>query len=539
LHSSRITFLNKDQHGFPRIRLLGCCLAVAAFVLAGLPGPADAEALTPLEEQGKRLYFEGKDAAGKPLAAYVGQMSAKIKASSVPCGNCHGADGKGRPEGGIEPPDITWMNLTKPYGHEHRDRSHPAFTAAKLKTALVSGIDPGGNRLDVAMPRFGLSDGDVDALVAYLKRLESDFGPGVTAHNLRIGTLLPVSGPAGEMGTVLHGILAAYFEDLNSRGGVYGRKITLVAAEAGHTPMETVAIARRMVEEGDLFALVSVYAEGADVALANLAREAKIPLIAPFSYFPRGSNSVNAYTFQLFPPLADQARALLKYMAGERPGEQRAALVVDAVGGAGELIAAMTRSGKEKGWEIVPSSYGGKPGDAEALAGRLRNEGFDAVFYFAAPQGLLSFVAAADRIGWKPDLLGPGYLAGPDFFALQSKIGFRLFLVSPTSPGDRHPAALAHLNRLALPLGLNGRHMSAQVFAFAAAEIFTEALRRAGRSLRRDRLRVELEGLADFETGVLHRIEYGPNRHVGSNGAYIVSLDDVNHGSRPVWVPLD
>lgn len=532
--------MKKNQDRFPHIGLLGCCLTLAAFVLAGWPGLAGAQSLTPLEEQGKRLYFEGKDAAGKSLPAYVGQMSAKIQASSVPCGNCHGADGKGRPEGGIEPPDITWVNLTKPYGHEHRDRSHPAFTAAALKNALVSGIDPGGNKLDVAMPRFGLTGGDVDALIAYLKRLESDFGPGVTAHNLRIGTLLPVSGPAGEMGRVAHGILAAYFEDLNSRGGVYGRHITLVAAEAGKTPMETVAIARKMIEQGDLFAFVAVYAEGAEIALANLAREAKIPLIAPLSYFPRGRDSTNAYTFQLFPPLADQARALMDYAARDRPGKHRAAVVVDAIGGSGKLVKAITLKGEELGWEIVSASYDGKPGEAEILAENLRKQGVDAVFYFASPRELPYFAAAAARISWKPDILGPGFLAGRDIFAMQKENGFRLFLVSPTSPADRQPETLARLDQLGLMLGLTGRHMSAQVFAYAAADVFTEALRRAGRSLRREGLIAELEGLTGFETGFLRPIGYGPNRHVGTNGAYVVLLGaNQTTPPQPVWVPLN
>jgi hypothetical protein len=61
--------------------------------------------------------------------------------------------------------------------------------------------------------------------------------------------------------------------------------------------------------------------------------------------------------------------------------------------------------------------------------------------------------------------------------------------------------------------------------AFAAAKIFTEALKRTGRDVSREKLVTSLEGLYEYETGVTPKITFGPNRRVGAMGAYVLSID--------------
>jgi len=64
--------------------------------------------LTAREARGKQIYLRGASPSGKEILAYVGESSLEAPASSFPCANCHGADGLGKPEGGITPSDISW-----------------------------------------------------------------------------------------------------------------------------------------------------------------------------------------------------------------------------------------------------------------------------------------------------------------------------------------------------------------------------------------------------------------------------------------------
>src|SRR5207245_4368783 len=142
-------------------------------------------------------------------------------ASVLPCASCHGHDGEGRPEGGVTPSAITWERLTKPYGREQEGgRSHPPYTEASLARAITDGVDPGGNRLQVAMPRYRMSAADLADLIAFLHRLGGDADPGVSDGALVLGTFVPERGPRAAIGETMRSVLAAQFARVNAEGGV-------------------------------------------------------------------------------------------------------------------------------------------------------------------------------------------------------------------------------------------------------------------------------------------------------------------------------
>ena len=59
------------------------------------------------------------------------------------CQGCHGPDGRGRPEGGVLPPDIRWSQLVKTYGHVHENgRRHAAFDEANFALMMRANFEP-------------------------------------------------------------------------------------------------------------------------------------------------------------------------------------------------------------------------------------------------------------------------------------------------------------------------------------------------------------------------------------------------------------
>src|SRR4051812_43175051 len=75
------------------------------------PGP-DPEA----QGRGKRIYHEGEGRPDRPITAVLQGSAVAVPGSLVRCTNCHGEDGRGRPEGGLDPPDLTWSALSTPAG---------------------------------------------------------------------------------------------------------------------------------------------------------------------------------------------------------------------------------------------------------------------------------------------------------------------------------------------------------------------------------------------------------------------------------------
>ena len=68
-------------------------------------------------------------------------------------------------------------------------------------------------------------------------------------------------------------------------------------------------------------------------------------------------------------------------------------------------------------------------------------------------------------------------------------------------------------------------HAAAQASAIAAARILVHALELCGKDLSRERLITTLEGLYEYDTGLMPKITFGPNRRIGALGAYVVTID--------------
>src|SRR5688572_2962112 len=170
--------------------------------------------LTLEERRGKALYLRGVSSSGKEITAMVGELD--VPASTLPCAGCHGLRGEGKTEGGVTAGNLTWSNLVKPYGHTHPSgRKHGPFNEKLFTRSLVQGLDPAGNKLAVAMPHYELTEQDLAALIAYLKRIESDRDPGLTETSVKIATILPKDGALAENGAAMKDVLSAYFAHVN------------------------------------------------------------------------------------------------------------------------------------------------------------------------------------------------------------------------------------------------------------------------------------------------------------------------------------
>ena len=487
--------------------------------------PESARALTPQERRGRSIYLRGESAAGRAITAVVGEVD--VPASAMTCSGCHGLRGEGKTEGGVTAGDLTWSNLTKPYGHTHPSgRKHGAFTDSSVVFAVTNGIDPDKNALNVAMPRYKMAPEDMADLLAYLKRIEFDRDPGVTADRIEVATVLPTTGALAEMGAAMRGVLAAYFDDLNSRGGIYSRKINLRVVEAGGG--DAAARARAAIAQGQVFAFVGGLGAGADAELTALAREEEVPFVGLSTLMPQPGTPPNRYVFYLLPGVGEQSRALVNFASESLGLKKPRASVVFAQGVLTEAAAAaVEEQAKQAGWGVVGKrAYAPARFDAVALAADLKREGADAVFFFGAGADEAGFIKAADAAGWTPSVFSLGVLAGGDLLnAVPATFKQKVFISFPSIPSDVTPDGRREFLALLEKYKLPSKHSAAQLAALAAAKTFVEGLKLTGADVSREKLVTSLEGLYEFDTGVTPRLIFGPNRRVGAAGAYVVTIN--------------
>jgi len=101
--------------------------------------------------------------------------------------------------------------------------------------------------------------------------------PGVTDTEILLGTHMPLSNsPAATYGVVADG-MKAYFEYINSQGGVHGRKIKLIVGDDHYSPPDAVEVVRRLVERDGVFAIVGGLGDSTHLAVMDYLAEKGVP----------------------------------------------------------------------------------------------------------------------------------------------------------------------------------------------------------------------------------------------------------------------
>lgn len=121
---------------------------------------------------GERIYFTATSNSGQPIIAEMGRMV--MSNPMMACVDCHGPDGRGGTVwmmmGSFEAPDIRYKTLTTE-AHGEEGEEHPSYTDELIRRAITQGLDPAGEPLEFPMPRWRMSESDLEDLLDYLKSL--------------------------------------------------------------------------------------------------------------------------------------------------------------------------------------------------------------------------------------------------------------------------------------------------------------------------------------------------------------------------------
>ena len=474
--------------------------ALAAVAICIVATAIDAS-LTESEHRGRQIYLHGTSSSGRAITAVIGQgETTELAASALPCGSCHGPEGKGIPEGTIEPADIRWQTLTNILVTP--DRRRLRYDDALLARALRTGRDAGDQPLSPIMPRYRMPDSDLADLTAYLHRLGEAAQPGLDDTSLTIATVIPLTGARAAIGEATRSTIESSFADVNARGGLHGRQLKL------HT-IDSAAVSRELANE-NIFAVLCASFAGRDSDIAAIVDRERIPLVTPFPS-DVSSSATAPSSFFLYPDLASQALALTKQL---EPGPRQVVLLHDTTDAARAAAEAIEERAPSLQWTI---------GKDIADADLLFLLGVD-------PDEVL---ARLDTKRARPQIL----IAGASLRDLPNDAP-RIHIAAPTLPTDLTPEGRHELRAFLDRHNLPATHMATRAATYAATRTFLEALKRAGRDLTREKLIATLETLYQFPTGLTRPITWARNRHIGSIGAYVLTVDPARGGLVPEggWV---
>ena len=338
------------------------------------------------------------------------------------------------------------------------------------------------------------------ATAALAATARSTNDPGVTPTTILLGGTAPLSGSQSAYAAVARGA-KAYFDYVDSKGGVNGRRIDYTVLDDLSDPMQTAQLTKRLVEKDGVFAVFNTFGTDQNLAVRDYLNQKKVPqLFAASGATALGSAPAQyPYTIGLRPTFTAEAWVLGQYLARTQ-GAARVGVLYENSSAGQELLGGLRRGVLRSKVKLVSTqAYEVGATDVQAQVARLRVSGANVFAVLASPRQAAEALRYANRLGWKPKLtvtssaassatlVGPASEKGANR-VVKGMISIA-YLKDPTDPRWRKDAWMKRyrevLARYAPGSDPNDVY---HVYGMAAAWTAVEAIRRAGSDLTRDRL---------------------------------------------------
>ena len=351
---------------------------------------------------------------------------------------------------------------------------------------------------------------------------------GVDLENkvITIGAFTPITGPVPFYATLTHAS-EAYFKMLNESGEVDGWTFNFITKDDGYDPARSVAVARSLVEDDEIFALAAPLGTATNVAVIPYANEAGVPIIGPVG----GASQffVEPSVFPLLPDYGWSAGASAEYAANGL-GHTKIALLWenDELG----------KSAK-RGFDLVMQDMGMEPVESipfdvkttsfSAHIRRIQNSGAETVILYGSNANLAAALKAADLQGVDVAWFGPFFTADPSTLKLTGDLLEGVYFSSWLLPvASDEPEIVAYRDAVAKyypkdpvgVLGLNG---------WSNAALFHKGFQMlldSGKDITRENMVAVMNTMKDAAVGGARGVTFVEGDHRGTRQEGIIQYKD-------------
>ena len=229
-----------------------------------------------------------------------------------------------------------------------------------------------------------------------------DYGPGVTDKEIKIGNTGPYSGPASSYSAVPKAEVA-YWKMINDQGGINGRMINFISYDDAYTPPKTVEMARKLVEEDQVFLIASPLGTPCNSAIWHYMNQKKVPQLfvatgATKWDDPKG----HPWTIGWQPNYQSEGRIYAAYILKEKPGGKIGVLYQNDDFGKDYVKGLKDGLGDKASMVIVEASYETTDPTVDSQVVDMKAKGADVFVNTAIPKFAAQAIRKAAEIGWKP-----------------------------------------------------------------------------------------------------------------------------------------
>src|SRR5437016_7479795 len=231
---------------------------------------------------------------------------------------------------------------------------------------------------------------------------QKKYDPGASDTEIKIGNIMPYSGPASAYGTIGKA-QAAYFNKINAEGGINGRKINFISNDAAFTPPKAVEQARKLVESDEVLLILQPLGTPSNSATQKYMNSKKVPQLFVATGATKWGDPKNfPWTMGWQPNYQSEGRIYGKYVLEHLPNAKIAVFWQNDDAGRDQVKGLRDGLGEKAGMIIAEKSYEVSDPSIDSQIVALHDSGADTFFTWAAPKGAAQAIRKVGELGWKP-----------------------------------------------------------------------------------------------------------------------------------------
>jgi ABC-type branched-subunit amino acid transport system substrate-binding protein len=226
---------------------------------------------------------------------------------------------------------------------------------------------------------------------------------GVTKTEIKLGQTMPYSGPVSAF-SMLGKSEVAYFQMVNDKGGINGRKISLISYDDSYQPPKTVEQTRRLVEQDEVALIFSTIGTAHNTATAKYLQSKNTPQL----FIGSGASKFNDLTnypltiMGVQGAFRSEARIYARYALKQKPDAKFAILMQNDDFGRDYILGLRDVFGADFDKRVTIATYEVADPTIDSQIANLKASGADVLIGAATPKFAAQAIRRVYELGWKP-----------------------------------------------------------------------------------------------------------------------------------------
>src|SRR6516164_820544 len=269
-------------------------------------------------------------------------------------------------------------------------------------------IDTIGHIREIRMPAIRSRLGGFSAALAIfaasavLAAEPNKYDTGATDTEIKVGNIMPYSGPASAYG-VIGKTEQAYFNKINAEGGINGRKINFISYDDAYSPPKAVEQARKLVESDGVLLIFNSLGTPSNSAIQKYMNTKKVPQLFVASGASKWNDPKDfPWTMGWQPSYQSEAHIYAKYILKEKPDGKIGVLYQNDDFGKDYLKGLKDGLGPQASMIVAEESYETSEPSIDDHVVRLKAAGADVFVSITTPKFAAQAIKKLGEVDWHP-----------------------------------------------------------------------------------------------------------------------------------------